>query len=107
MFEEDYQYFPSLREIRDGLIRAQQQILEKEKLNWSDKTKFDLLILGYEEQWKFLFDIPKLGNLDKPLKPEILSNPNHKVTKHLLYIYSMECFVYKELNIACRSKDRD
>ena len=28
MFEQDYQYFPTLRQIRDGLIMAQQQQLE-------------------------------------------------------------------------------
>ena len=31
MFEQDYQYFPTLREIRDGLIKAQMKVLEEEK----------------------------------------------------------------------------
>ena len=29
MFEEDYQYFPSLREIKDGLVKAQIDKIEK------------------------------------------------------------------------------
>ena len=44
-------------------------------------------------------------DLDKPLTSKILSNSNHKITKHLLYIYSMECFIYPYLNRACRDKN--
>ena len=46
-----------------------------------------------------------LGNLNKPLTPSILANPYHKITKHLVYIYSMESFIYQDLNRACREKD--
>ena len=42
----------------------------------------------------------------KPLTAKILSNPYHPITKHLLYIYSMESFVYGELNETCRNKDK-
>ena len=52
-----------------------------------------------------LFDLAMLGDLDKPLTAEILSNPEHKITKHILYLYSMETFIYMELNRASRSKD--
>ena len=41
-----------------------------------------------------LFDVGRLGNLDKPLTPEILSNPDSKIAKHILYLYSMESFIY-------------
>ena len=36
MFEEDYQYFPTRREIRDGLIKAQIEKVEKEFKDSSD-----------------------------------------------------------------------
>ena len=49
-----------------------------------------------------LFDLENLGDLDKPLSKEILSDPTHKITKLLLYIYTMECFIYTDLNRACR-----
>jgi len=39
------------------------------------------------------------------LTPKVLSNPNHKITQHLLYLYSMESFLYIELNKVCREKD--
>ena len=59
----------------------------------------------YREGWEMLFDIAKLGDLDKPLTPKILSKPTHPVTIYILYLYSMESFIYSELNKACREKD--
>jgi hypothetical protein len=35
--------------------------------------------------------------LNKPLNKDILKNHNHPVTKALLYIHSMETFIYSEL----------
>ena len=52
-----------------------------------------------------LFDLAELGSLDKPLTTNILSDPGHKITKHIMYIYSMESFIYEELNRASREKD--
>ena len=60
---------------------------------------------NYKEKWKLIFNLANLGDLNKPLTPRILSNPNHKITKHLLYIYSMESFIYQDLNRACRDQD--
>ena len=40
-----------------------------------------------------------------PLTPQILSDPNHKFVKTLVYIYSMQSFVFKEMNKASRCKD--
>ena len=53
-----------------------------------------------------LFDLADLGDLDMPLTPKILSNPENKITKLLLYLYSMESFIYEELNQASRKKDK-
>lgn len=44
--------------------------------------------------------------MEKPLTKKILSNPKHPFVKILLYIYSMQSFVYSEMNKASRSKDR-
>ena len=60
----------------------------------------------YISNWKTVFKMAKLGNLTKPLTASILSNPNHKITKHILYMYSMECFIYERMNRACREKDK-
>ena len=53
-----------------------------------------------------LFDLAKIDKFNKPLTPKILSNPKHKITKHLLYLYSMESFIYSDMNEACRKKDK-
>ena len=42
LFEEDYQYFPSLKEIRDGLINAQIKMIEHESKKWNEKMKMEI-----------------------------------------------------------------
>ena len=92
----------------NGLIRAELKEFEnisdgfKENLARAQFVRIQLL-----EKWKFLFVFADLGDLDKPLTPKILGNSNHKVTKHLLYLYSMESFIYTNLNRACRDKNKD
>lgn len=75
-------------------------------LYWTDKTLFGTLRRNYSNKWSMLFDLAKLGDLKKPLTPKILSNPHHKITKHILYLYSMETFIYSDLNRASREKDQ-
>ena len=60
----------------------------------------------YAYTWQILFEIANLGDLDKPLTPAILADPNSKDTQHYLYIYSMASFIYPELNRASRKKDQ-
>jgi len=40
-----------------------------------------------------------------PLTPKILTNPNHLIVKRIVYVYSMESFIYREMNWACREQD--
>ena len=61
--------------------------------------------LPYVEMWKKIFEMVKEAEFRKPLTPEILSDPNHEFVKTLIYIYSMETFVFKEMNKASRTKD--
>ena len=105
MFEEDYQYFPTLREIRDELIEGQMVKIREKSQEWTVDTPFSGLERIYRERWEMLFDIAKLGNIDKPLTPDILSNPTNPITTYILYLYSMETFIYSDLNRACREKD--
>ena len=54
-----------------------------------------------------LFKLADLDeDLDTPLNPKVLSDPNHKAVKYLMYIYSMESFIYADLNRVCRIKDK-
>ena len=80
--------------------------MEIDSQNWNDKTPFKKLYEFLSTTfWQRLFDIAKLGDLNKPLTPKILSNPNNTLTQHILYLYSMESFIYPELNRASREKD--
>ena len=42
---------------------------------------------------------------EKPLTQKILADSTNSITKLILYLYSMESFIYTDLNRACRSKD--
>ena len=54
-----------------------------------------------------LFNLANINyEFDKPLTPKILSDPTHEAVKHLMYIYSMQTFIYEDLNRVCREKDR-
>jgi len=44
-------------------------------------------------------------DLEKPLKVEVLKDINHKVTQTLLYIHTMQTFIYSELKKASLKKD--
>ena len=46
--------------------------------------------------WKTIFSIANTDDVEfsKPLTPEILSNPDHPFVKTLIYVYSMESFVF-------------
>ena len=63
--------------------------------------------MTYASNWELLFNLADIDyDFDKPLTPKILSNPNHDVVKHIMFIYSMQSFVYEDLNRVCREKDR-
>lgn len=70
-----------------------------------DKKRLKLLRLRYTSTWTQIFQFGNFEDIDKPLTPKILSDPNNKVTRHLLYLYSMESFIYQDLNRASREKD--
>ena len=62
--------------------------------------------MEYGRNWDMLFELADLDeDMNKPLTPKILSNPEHKAVKHIIYIYSMESFIYADLNRTCREKD--
>ena len=44
-------------------------------------------------------------DLNQPLNDNILHDPSHKVTQTLIYIHSMETFIYKDLKKASLQKD--
>ena len=55
--------------------------------------------------WRGVFDMVKDVEMNKPLSPKILSKSNQPFVQRLIYIYSMQTFLFKELNKASRNKD--
>merc|ERR1719353_2200620 len=43
--------------------------------------------------------------MNKPITPKLLADPSNDFVKKIVYIYSMETFIFKELNAASRNKD--
>ena len=73
--------------------------------DWSKKKKetIEYMQSQYTLTWKKVFQICNLGyDPKRPLSVSVLSDPGHPVVKHILYIYSMESFLFKELNKAAR-----
>ena len=106
MYQKQPSYFPTLREIRDELIEAQKNEIQTSSHQWQSKEGVKYLIAEYQHNWKKLFKLANLDeDLDEPLTPKILSDPTHKAVRHILYLYSMESFIYEDLNRVCREKD--
>lgn len=58
----------------------------------------------YIDVWKKIFYMVKTVEFTQPLTYGILSDPNNEFVKTLIYIYSMESFIFSEMNIASREK---
>ena len=55
--------------------------------------------------WRKIFLMAKqVRHFDIPLDPQILADPKHELVKTLIYIYSMESFVFTEMNRTSRMK---
>ena len=67
---------------------------------------FDHVGSQYSYNWELLFKLGSIGySLEKPLTQKILADSSNPITKLILYLYSMESFIYPDLNRACRNKD--
>jgi len=55
--------------------------------------------------WKRIFKINIVADFSAPLTANLLHDPYVKIVENLLYIYSMETFVYSLLNVSSRNKD--
>ena len=71
-----------------------------------EEKKISLNIEIYKHAWWAIFKIGTQNfDLNKPLTNEILLDPHHIVTQTLIYIHSMETFIYKDLKKASLMKD--
>ncbi len=76
-------------------------------MNHSQKETIETLTYNFHQTWEVLKVIASTDyKYDKPLNFRVLKSYNHSVTKILLYIHSMECFLYRELKRASIEKDK-
>lgn len=106
MFDMDYQFFPSIHQICEGLSEAKSEEETSEGDRWTvrvdAKDHFDMKMDGLIE----LFDTCTKEKRYEPLTPKILSNTQHYITKALLKAYTSETLnLYQEINQMMRSKD--
>ena len=66
------------------------------------KTLEDLI----EETWNAISILADLTSHGNQPDEYVLSNSDHIVTKTIIYIYSMESFVYKKVNESSRNQDK-
>merc|ERR1711935_952757 len=86
-----------------GIIKAQIDDMNKSYENLGDDLR--PIIRDLVSLWKKIFSLAKSIKMHEPLTTKILSNPDHDFVKLILYIYSMQTFIYKEMNLASRTKD--
>ena len=59
-----------------------------------------------KQMWQYIFSLSEsVANPNEPLTARILSDSSNIFVKTLIYIYSMESFVFSEMNRASRMKD--
>ena len=83
-FNHSLGILPSPEQILNGLVHA--QIDQFDEL---DIKNFKPIIKLRVEMWQKIFEMVEDVEMRKPLTPKILSDPNHKFVKTLIYIYSM------------------
>ena len=101
MFDSDYQFFPSIHDITEGLSEAK---LKSE--NWMNGVQAKLLFDTKMDGLLDLFEFCTTQDSSKPLTPKILKNTSHPVTKSIIKAYTSESLgLYSEINQMMRNND--
>ena len=98
--------YPSVYEIMLG-IQEQEKLNQREihKLQ-KNKEYVNALIENMLHIWKHIFDAAIHQDKNKQITGEELADPKSAISCGLLYIYSMETFIYSALNSASRDHDK-
>ena len=80
----------------DGIILEHKKNVESDQEKAIEPHLIELL-------W---YSFLKVAGIDNLKTVPNTSDPNHAHVKTILFIYSMECFLFKKLNKASRDKDQ-
>lgn len=102
-----FQQFPTRRQIIDGILKAEQrQIFRQKKAQSVDRRNKTLMVR--QNAWKIFFSasgIHQSDFLDDEIDREGLCDPDDPLTLALLKMFSMETFLQMELNKASNKED--
>ena len=71
-----------------------------------EQEHVNALIMNMLYIWTHIFKTLLREDFHQPLPRDQLENPSSNIVRGLLYIYSMETFVYSTLNTATRDHDQ-
>ena len=94
-----------MREISTG-IKAEEMIQQESMNEIKDLKYLAVLKKNLCFVWNLIFKIDLKGyDFDTPIPVADFFDANSNICKTILYVYSMETFVYKTLNSSSRNKD--
>ena len=88
-----------------GIVEEQLTELEKTSDGETDEHH-QKAVEAHTHAWHFIFDSLQLDrNSQQQLTDEELTDPNGVVCKAILFLYSMETFIYRNVNAGTRNQD--
>ena len=55
--------------------------------------------------WEVIFSVANLGDLDETIREYDMHDPTLPITQFILYLFSMESFLYTLIQKTCLNKD--
>ena len=104
-YDKNNENNPTLNEIREGIKKQQYvQLLKTSNLDPSSES-FKVAYEGKCKAWDAIFDEITDTNHDEVLTDSILLNPDHSVSKLLLFLYTTDSWIPYEVNSGSKEGD--
>ena len=89
-------------ELVQGLI-AEAKVQQTRPLQHLSEKQIEDMMKLTETAWEAIAKLTGLDNSITQIEEWMLRDGDHKLTKGIVYIYSMESFIYREINLASRN----
>ncbi len=100
---------PSQKQIYDGVIEEMKhQLTEMTKKEYNEtQEQINEAIKYHQQAWNYVFDCLDFDiNNANPMSQSSLENQSSQLQKSILFLYSMNSFIYNVINAASRNKDQ-
>jgi len=98
--------YPTVYDILSGIQNQEEKNMRELHKDCKNKEYLNVLINNKRYAWKHIFQSTITSDFNRAITEDSLKNPSSEILCLLLWIYSMECFVYKQLNAATRDNDQ-